>query len=85
MKAVVAALGVFAVFPLLHFLPIRLKAWHVMSREVGNLRSAEEGASVQVSSLSQPVYIPSLKFTESPILSPYPAGAFALVSGPGTS
>ena len=57
MKAVVAALGIFALFPLLHFLPIRWKARNVMSGEVSNLKSAEEGAGVlPVTGPSDPVY-----------------------------
>ena len=73
-KAVIAVLGIFAVFPLLHFLPVRWKTRHVMSGEVSRLQSAEEGASVPVHqpdfSPSHPVYTPSTEFTESPVVAP---------------
>ena len=90
-KAVVSTLGIFAVFPLLHFLPIRWKARHVMSGEVSNnLRSAEEGAIVlapqQVTGHLRRVLTSPAEFTDSPILvNPRPAGDFPLTSVPGTS
>lgn len=92
-KAVVATLGIFAVFPLLHFLPIRWKARHVMSGEVSNnLRSAEEGAIVpahqqlEVTGPLRRVLTSPAEFTDSPVLAnSRPAGEFPLGSGPGTS
>jgi hypothetical protein len=71
-KAVVAMLGIFAVFPLLHFLPIRWKTRHVMSGEVSNnLRSAEEGAIAPVpQQVTGPrrVLTSPAEFTDSPVI-----------------
>lgn len=74
MKAVVAALGIFAVFPLLHFLPIRWKARHV-------IQSVEDGPTApvppQVPDLPDHVYPPAPVY-DSPVQGIPP-------SGPGTS
>jgi len=86
-KAVVAALGIYAVFPLLHFLPIRWKARRVMGGDVSNLRSVEEGTIVPV----HPQVTTRPKFTSLPVLYESPGvnvhlgGEFPLASGPSTS
>ena len=74
-KAVVAALGIFAVFPLLHFLPIRWKDRRVIP-------SVEDGPTVpvppQVPGPLDPVYPPFPVLYDSPV-------QFPPASGPGTS
>jgi hypothetical protein len=44
-KAVIAGVGIFAMFPLLHFLPIRWRSRGIVGKEVSKIRSAEEGTA----------------------------------------
>jgi hypothetical protein len=69
-KAVIAVVGIFAMFPLLHFLPIRWRSRGIVGKEVSKIRSAEEGTVA----MAHPLVIvhPHPEVTIPPVITTFP-------------